>query len=77
MKFKDYIKQLEEGYDNRGVQDGTGPYKKSAMAQQGRIGPKAGRKLGKCPIREDYDNKEEFEKALEKWKTEKSKYKSQ
>lgn len=36
------------GYKKRGKQDGTGPYKDSWMARQGRIGKRAGRQKGGC-----------------------------
>ncbi len=65
MKLKDFLNQLDEGYDNPGVQDGTGPYKNSARGEKG---PGKGKGRGNCPKREEYDSKEEYEKALKKWK---------
>ena len=36
------------GYNARGKQDGTGPFKGSNMARLGRTGRKAGRRRGNC-----------------------------
>lgn len=75
INLKELLNELDnelssEGRDQRGVQDGTGPFKGSAMAAAGRKGPGAGRGLGKCPKEKDYDTKKEYEKALKKWKKE-------
>lgn len=70
MNLSDFLSKLEEGADRRGVQDGTGPYKGSAMAASGKRGSRAGYKRGNCPKREDFDTEEEYKKALDKWNKE-------
>jgi len=61
--------KVKKSYNKRGVQDGTGPYKDSAI---GNKGPSSGRMLGKCPKRENYETEEEYEEAMKKWRKEKS-----
>lgn len=68
MKLDELLKKLAEGFNQRGVRDGTGPFKGSAMASSGRVGPRMGRKLGDCPMRNDFKSDEEYNKALAKWK---------
>lgn len=65
------FKQFLESYKERGKQDGTGPYKDSAMANGGNVGPKSGLKKGNCPKREDYDSDESFDEAMKKYKEKK------
>ena len=60
MKLKELLKQLEEGKNKRGTQDGTGPFHGE--------GPGTGLGKGKCPKREDFKTKKEYEKALATWK---------
>ena len=67
MKIKEFL----EGFKERGTQDGTGPFKDSAMASGGKKGAGAGRGKGKCPKRKDFDSDKEFMKALRKWKKDK------
>lgn len=64
MKFRNFL----EGYNERGKQDGTGPYKGSAMANSGNVGPRARFKRGGCPKREDFKDDASFEEAMKKYK---------
>lgn len=48
MRLSDFLRELEEGFNNPGVPDGTGPYRGSAMAAAGRRGPMSGFGRGGC-----------------------------
>jgi hypothetical protein len=43
-----------------GIPDGTGPNKKSAMAQADHKGSKTGMKKGDCPNRKDFETEEDY-----------------